>query len=42
VAGKLGQDKEESIDERVIRRWNTEFGINWKDFVKDFIKADKS
>lgn len=42
VAGKLGKDKTDSIDERVIRRWNTEFGINWKRFVKDAIKPDKS
>jgi len=42
VAGKLGKDKDNSIDERVIRRWNTEFGINWKGFVKEAIKPDKS
>jgi hypothetical protein len=42
VAGKFGKDKEDSIDERNIRRWNTEFGVNWKPFVKKAIKADKS
>jgi hypothetical protein len=42
VAGKLGKDKGDPIDERVVRRWNTEFGINWKGFVKAAIKADKS
>jgi len=42
VAEKLGKDKEDPIDERVIRRWNTEFGIDWKGFVKEAIKADKS
>jgi hypothetical protein len=42
VAGKLGKDQPELIDDRVIRHWNTEFGVNWKGFVKEALKADKS
>ena len=39
VAGKLGKDKRNSIDERVIRTWNNEFGIDWRGFVKEAIKT---
>jgi len=42
VAEKLTRNSEDSIDVRVIRRWNTEFGVNWKALVKQVTKADKS
>jgi hypothetical protein len=38
VAGKIDKDRADAIDERVIRRWNTEFDINWKAKKKAAIK----
>lgn len=42
VAGKLTEESQDALDQRMIRRWNKEFGVNWKMFVKQIIKADKS
>ena len=42
VAEKLAVGSNDAIDLRVIRRWNKEFGVNWKMLVKQAIKADKS
>lgn len=41
VAEKLTQESEDSLDVRVIRRWNKEFGVNWST-VKRAAQADKS
>lgn len=38
-AGSTGSS--ELLDGRMIRKWNTEFGVNWKSFIKK-LKADKS
>jgi hypothetical protein len=40
VADKLGNGRNEPIDKRVIRNWNTEFGVNWKALVKEERKTD--
>jgi hypothetical protein len=34
VADKLSVESEDPLDARVIRRWNGEFGVNWKVIVK--------
>ena len=34
VASKLSVECEEVLDSRELRRWNKEFGVNWKTFVK--------
>jgi hypothetical protein len=38
VAGKIDKDRADAIDERVIRRWNTEFDVNWKAKKKAAVK----
>lgn len=34
VAQEFGEKREDAVDESTIRRWNKEFGVNWKEFKR--------
>jgi hypothetical protein len=43
VAQQLAESRSDStIDERMIRRWNAEYGVKWKTFIRPFVNRTYS